>query len=155
MGTIGLCPERAATVPPSTDPRYWHELPNAPSVGTVLGRRDALPDGQATLSTVEAAPSTPTTPPFRVLLLRSGPEVKAYVNRCAHFGVPLAAKQEQLLFQPHVSITCNVHYARYRWTDGVCDHGECVGEALLAIPVRVDAQGQICIAPASPDASAP
>jgi len=142
-------------MPSPQDPRFWHELPHAPTVGTVLGHRDALPDGQATLSTVETAPSTPTAPPFRVLLLRSGPEVKAYVNRCAHFGVPLAAKQEQLIFQPHVSITCNVHYARYRWTDGVCDYGECVGEALLAIPVVVDAQGRICIAPGNPDASAP
>ena len=84
--------------------------------------------------------------PFRVLLLRSGEEVKAYVNRCAHFGVPLAARQEQLLFKPHVSITCNVHYARYRWADGVCESGDCEGESLIAIPVVVDAQGHIRIA---------
>ncbi len=143
---------------PSTDPRFWYELPNAPAVGTVLGQRDALPDGQATLSTVDtiaSAPSTSAARPFRLLLLRSGPEVKAYVNRCAHFGVPLAAKQEHLLFQAHVSVTCNVHYARYRWADGVCDHGECVGESLMAIPVVVDAQGQICIAPGQADAGAP
>lgn len=143
---------------PRTDPRFWYELPNAPAVGTVLGHRDMLPDGQATLSTIDTIatdPSTPAARPFRLLLLRSGSEIKAYVNRCAHFGVPLAAKQEHLLFQPHISVTCNVHYARYRWADGVCDQGECVGESLLAIPVEVDAQGQICIAPASTDTSAP
>jgi nitrite reductase/ring-hydroxylating ferredoxin subunit len=87
--------------------------------------------------------------PFKILLLRSGSEIKAFANRCAHFGVPLAAQQEQLKFQPHTSITCNVHYARYRWSDGICDKGECEGEALIAIPVQVDAQGRICIAPAA------
>jgi nitrite reductase/ring-hydroxylating ferredoxin subunit len=106
----------------------------------VLGHRDALPDGQATMYTL-AGPQ-----PFPVLLLRSGEEVKVYANRCAHFGVPLAAKQEQLLFKPHISITCNVHYARYRWADGVCESGECEGESLIAIPVVVNAQGQIRIA---------
>jgi nitrite reductase/ring-hydroxylating ferredoxin subunit len=106
----------------------------------VLGQRHTLPDGQPLMSTVEGQP------PFPVLLLRSGDEVKAYANRCAHFGVPLAAKQELLLFKPHISITCNVHYARYRWADGVCESGDCEGESLIAIPVVVDAQGQICIA---------
>jgi nitrite reductase/ring-hydroxylating ferredoxin subunit len=68
------------------------------------------------------------------------------VNRCAHFGVPLAARQDLLIFKPHTSISCNVHYARYRWSDGVCESGDCVGEALLPIPVQVDAQGHICMA---------
>ena len=86
--------------------------------------------------------------PFRYLLLRSGDTVHAYVNRCAHFGVPLAAKPEQLIFKPHASISCNVHYARYRWSDGFCESGDCAGESLLPIPVVVDAQGQICIAAA-------
>jgi nitrite reductase/ring-hydroxylating ferredoxin subunit len=84
--------------------------------------------------------------PFRVLLLRSGPNVRAFVNRCAHFGVPLAQRQDLLIFQPHTSITCNVHYARYRWNDGVCIAGDCEGESLLPIPVTVDATGRICIA---------
>jgi len=50
-------------------------------------------------------------------------DVRAYVNRCAHFGVPLAAQQDLLKFQPHVRITCNVHYAHYRWSDGLCTGG--------------------------------
>ena len=87
--------------------------------------------------------------PFKTLLLRSGTEIKAYANRCAHFGVPLAVTQEHLIFQPHTSITCNVHYARYRWSDGVCERGECAGEALIAIPVQMDAQGYIRIVEAA------
>ena len=60
--------------------------------------------------------------PFK-LLLRNGLDVTAFANRCAHFGVPLTSKQSQLIFTPLVSITCNVHYARYRWADGVCEAG--------------------------------
>jgi nitrite reductase/ring-hydroxylating ferredoxin subunit len=86
------------------------------------------------------------SPTFRVLLLRSADTVHAFVNRCAHFGVPLAARQEQLLFKPHQSITCNVHYARFRWSDGACESGECAGTGLLSIPVEQDASGTIRIA---------
>jgi nitrite reductase/ring-hydroxylating ferredoxin subunit len=87
-------------------------------------------------------------PPYRVLLLRSGNAVKAYVNRCAHFGVPLANRPELLIYKPHASISCNVHYARYRWDDGYCESGDCAGESLLPIPVVMDEAGQIFIAPA-------
>ena len=61
-------------------------------------------------------------------------------------GVPLAERQDLLIFQPHTSVTCNVHYARYRWDDGVCIAGDCEGESLLPIPVTVDDAGRICIA---------
>ncbi|MDR7308382.1 Rieske 2Fe-2S domain-containing protein [Rhodoferax saidenbachensis] len=117
---------------------------HTPAAGTVLGRLDALADGSATMGELPA-PDALTHKPFRYLLLRSGDTVKAYENRCAHFGVPLAARQDLLIFQPHASISCNVHYARYRWSDGVCESGDCVGEALPAIAVQLDAQGNICM----------
>ncbi len=125
-------------------PIPWRQLPGAPAAGTALLPLDQLPEGQARLHTI--APASPADPALRILLLRSGPEVKAYANRCAHFGVPLAAKQEQLIFVPHVSLTCNVHYARYRWSDGSCESGECEGESLTPVPVQVDATGIVCVA---------
>ncbi len=121
----------------SETPRHWFDVAHAPPPGTPLGTRDALADGQARLHSVGE---------FKLLLLRSGSEVKAYVNRCAHFGVPLAARQEHLIYTAHASLSCNVHYARYRWSDGLCTAGDCEGESLLAIPVDVDAHGNICIA---------
>jgi nitrite reductase/ring-hydroxylating ferredoxin subunit len=135
-------PLHSATVPP-----VWHTLPHAPAPGTLLGQRDALPDGQVLLHQVFAASDAAQQNPFRILLLRSGAQVLAYVNRCAHFGVPLAAKQEHMQFVPHVSLSCNVHYARYRWSDGVCDRGDCEGDALSPIPLEVDATGAIRIVP--------
>lgn len=130
---------------------------HTPAAGTVLGRMDALADGSASMLEL-SAPDAQAQKPFRYLLLRSGGTVKAYENRCAHFGVPLAARQDLLIFKPHLSVSCNVHYARYRWSDGVCESGDCVGESLPPIPVRVDAQGTIRIAdtwPATHETIAP
>lgn len=126
-------------------PMHWHEQPNAPALGALLGRVQDLTDGEARMLEWRDTATAPDKP-FRYLLLRSGSAVHAYVNRCAHFGVPLAQKQEQLLFQPHTSLTCNVHYARYDWTSGRCLGGDCDGEGLLPIPVAVDTLGQITIA---------
>ncbi len=120
-------------------------LDPTPPPGTLLGHRDALPDGIPQMQ--QLATGAGADQPFRYLLLRSGGVVTAFVNRCAHFGVPLAARQDLLKFEPHVSISCNVHYARYRWADGVCDWGDCEGESLLPIPVTVEAGGTIRIAP--------
>lgn len=126
-------------------PLHWHQLPHAPAPGTALGHIDALPDGQATLRELDTGGDPSQT--FRLLLLRSGNEVRAFVNRCAHFGVPLAAKQSQLIYQPHTSITCNVHYARYRWADGSCESGECAGESLVSVPLSQSADGLLAIDP--------
>ena len=124
---------------------HWSTLPNAPAPGSaLLCDRDALPDGQATLWELDTGGSPGQ--PFRLLLLRNGEQVTAFANRCAHFGVPLAAKQSQLIFTPLTSITCNVHYARYRWADGVCEEGECIGESLIPIPLHLSDSGALSIA---------
>ena len=133
-------------VPMSSPPTHWHTLANAPAPGALLGQLQNLVDGEARMLEC-SGPWAATDPPFRYLLLRSGATVHAYVNRCAHFGVPLAQKQEHLLFQAHTSLTCNVHYARYDWSSGRCLGGDCDGEGLLPIPVALDAQGEIRIAP--------
>jgi nitrite reductase/ring-hydroxylating ferredoxin subunit len=82
---------------------------------------------------------------FRLILLRSGDAVFGHVNRCAHFGVPLAEKIQQLIFTPHESIACNVHYARYDWRHGTCLRGDCDGEGLLTVPLEI-VTGEVRIA---------
>ncbi len=110
----------------------WKDILGAPNYGTVLARLDDIPDGGACILSLKN-----DTDPFGIILLRSGHKVFAYVNRCAHFGVPLATNVEHLYIKPHQSITCSVHYARYRWHDGICEQGECEGELLLRIPVAI------------------
>jgi nitrite reductase/ring-hydroxylating ferredoxin subunit len=130
----------------TTPPIHWSTLPNAPAPGTALRcNRHALPDGQATLWELDTGGSGPDRA-FKLILLRCGAQVTAFVNRCAHFGVPLAAKQSQLIFTPLTSITCNVHYARYRWADGTCDGGECEGEGLVPVPLHIADDGALSIA---------
>jgi nitrite reductase/ring-hydroxylating ferredoxin subunit len=137
------------TTPPNRI--QWFELPHAPAVGAQLTTLDELPDGQATLVALD----TGADQPFRLLLTRTGLEVKAFVNRCAHFGVPLAAKQAQLIFKPNLSVSCNVHYARYRWSDGVCEFGDCAGESLIALPLDIAPNGLVCIAQTGGPMAAP
>jgi nitrite reductase/ring-hydroxylating ferredoxin subunit len=56
------------------------------------------------------------------------------------------ATRLQLIFKPHETMTCNVHYAKYRWSDGLCTSGDCLGESLTAVPVQVNAAGMVEIA---------
>ena len=128
-------------------PPEWHTLPDAPAPGTVLLHRDAVQDGQVLMHSVAADPAKPQAKAFQLLLLRSGDQITAFANRCAHFGVPLAARQEHMIFEPHTSLTCNVHYARFRWSDGVCERGDCEGDALTPVPLHIDADGQVRIGP--------
>lgn len=129
----------------------WQDLPNAPALGSVLCTTAELPASGAHLVQFAAAPGSR---PFGVVVLSHAGSVRAYANRCAHFGVPLAAKVEQLPMEPGVSLSCNVHYARYRWDDGVCDRGDCEGERLLPMALEIDAQGVVRLAHTSEVASA-
>ena len=132
------------------EPKLWSDLTNAPPNGTCLGRLNDLADSGATMLELPVPANAAQSNPFRYLLLRDGANVKAYVNRCAHFGVPLAARQDLLIFKPLASVSCNLHYARYRWSDGVCESGDCEGESLLAIPLQLQDNGDICIAATHP-----
>ena len=118
----------------------WRRHPDLPPTGSVLCRLDEIPDGGGHVLAFGDGDE-----PLRILLLRSGDAVSAWHNRCPHFGMPLAVRDDLLIVKAHVSVKCNVHYARFRWHDGVCDDGECVGEGLAPIPVRCCGDA-ICLA---------
>ena len=126
-------------------PARWFDLPHAPAPGSPVGALHTFADGQATM--VELAAAQEGSPAFKLLVLRDGAAVHAFANRCAHFGVPLAARQAQLIQKPLKSLTCNVHYARYAWATGACEAGECDGEALSPVPLIQDADGMLRIGP--------
>lgn len=116
----------------STAPLSWKDLPGAPAPGTPLAKLSDIADGEVLLVSLESGQQ-----PFLAILLRSGEKAYAYVNRCAHIGVPLATQAQYLYAKPHQTFSCSVHYARYRWEDGFCISGDCEGESLLKIPVEV------------------
>lgn len=74
---------------------------------------------------------------IRLLLLRSGDNCFAYINRCPHFGVPLATVDSQLILEANRWVKCNVHYSRFRWQDGYCEAGECEGESLQKVALDI------------------
>jgi nitrite reductase/ring-hydroxylating ferredoxin subunit len=113
--------------------------PHRPAADTVLCQLSDLPDGGGRVFSFG-----PDDNPFRLILLRSGETVIAWHNRCPHFGQPLALKDEWLILKPHTTLSCNVHYARFRWHDGVCESGDCEGESLTAVPVSIR-DGQVLI----------
>lgn len=108
-------------------------MPHKPVPGTLVCDLDKLPDGAARMFVLSGDAGE-----FRLLVLRSGDRCIGYENRCPHFGVPLAACDEQLIFKPHLSVSCNTHYARFRWEDGFCESGDCAGESLVAVPLVVN-----------------
>lgn len=100
-----------------------------------LCRVDELADGSARL--IDLNDTAGNGAPPSVVLLRSGTTVHAFANVCPHFGVALAKRQEHLIFKPHLSISCNNHYARFRWSDGYCEFGDCEGESLKPVAVEL------------------
>jgi nitrite reductase/ring-hydroxylating ferredoxin subunit len=81
---------------------------------------------------------------LNLLVLRGRDGCYGYINRCPHFGVPLATCDAQLIYEPNRWIKCNVHYARFRWHDGFCEAGECEGESLISVPLEVN-NGKVSI----------
>jgi nitrite reductase/ring-hydroxylating ferredoxin subunit len=130
-------------MPPTSSPQHWFEVPHAPAAGTAVAHRDDLTDGEPKMLELDTGGGP--AKPFRLVLLRDGEQVTAFVNRCPHFGVPLATQQSQLIFAPKVSLTCNVHYTRFRWSDGLCEAGQCAGDRLLAVPLAVADDGRVQI----------
>jgi nitrite reductase/ring-hydroxylating ferredoxin subunit len=127
----------------------WFEFPGAPAPGTYLCTLADIPDGGVKMLSFESKlneeqPTNRTTA-LGILLLRSGTSLRAYLNHCAHFGVALSKTQTHLIYTPHVSISCNIHYARYRWDDGYCEQGDCAGKSLVPVPLAVGEDGRIFI----------
>jgi nitrite reductase/ring-hydroxylating ferredoxin subunit len=108
-----------------------------PVPGTVVCRLDELPDGAGRMFSFGEGDEV-----FRVLVLRSGDTVLGYENRCPHFGIPFAQRDEHLIVKAGESFSCNTHYARFRWRDGYCDLGDCEGESVPAVALTV-ADGEI------------
>lgn len=118
--------------------------PHAPSAGTVICRLGEIPDGTGREFRFGGADDTDHKP-FRLIVVRRGLEAWAYVNQCAHFLVPLNVLSDYT-FVDRGHIVCQVHYARYAMDSGACVRGDCEGESLISIPIRIDADHQVIIA---------
>jgi nitrite reductase/ring-hydroxylating ferredoxin subunit len=67
---------------------------------------------------------------------RRGGDLRVFVNVCPHFR--LALNYEPGVFKVYGEmLVCAHHYSVFRFADGQCVEGQCVGEPLEAVPFRV------------------
>lgn len=64
--------------------------------------------------------------------------VFAYLNRCPHWAVDLDLGDGRFYAKDIDRIYCKNHGALFRVSDGVCDHGPCLGRALDSFSVELD-----------------
>jgi nitrite reductase/ring-hydroxylating ferredoxin subunit len=97
-----------------------------------LCRLDEIEDGGAREFAPEAGRFT------GVFAVRRGVEVVVYENSCPHVGVPLNWAPDRFLDARRQHILCGTHGALFRIEDGVCIKGPCMGDALTAVPHRLE-----------------
>ena len=73
---------------------------------------------------------------FAGFVVRTGDEVRGYVDSCPHAGWPLSALDDRYLTRDARHILCAGHGALFRLT-GECVAGPCAGDRLAEWPVRV------------------
>ena len=106
--------------------------------GTVLCALDELADGQGLPFELGPEPDV-----LRIVVVRAGDLVRAYLNCCPHFRIPLDVGRGVKTFRQH--ILCVNHYAVFRFEDGYCIDGPCKGSALTPIAVEVR-DGRVALA---------
>lgn len=79
-----------------------------------------------------------------VIIVRDGRRVQAFRNVCPHNGSPLAKGYRGYTLERDgaLMLRCTVHNARFGLDGGTCTHGPCPGEALTAVPIRIE-QGRV------------
>jgi nitrite reductase/ring-hydroxylating ferredoxin subunit len=108
----------------------WRSHDFAPSSGQILCAVEEIPDGHCKeIRYGEGAYG------FSVLVHRSCAQVKAYVNRCPHFSLPLNNLPGQFVMMEGERVMCAFHGAVFRLEDGYCEAGP--AETAFLEPVEV------------------
>lgn len=74
---------------------------------------------------------------FHGFVVRRGDQVRGWVDRCPHAGLPLARSLDDYLTPKKDLIACAWHGALFRPDDGLCVGGPCSGASLTPWPVVV------------------
>ena len=74
----------------------------------------------------------------RLIVVRQGDGVKAYINLCPHIGSRVVGDVGQFLDPEDPTLLfCDSHAALFRIEDGVCVEGPCEGDKLFPADVTV------------------
>lgn len=74
---------------------------------------------------------------FDMFLVRTGHQVRAYVNECPHAFTPLDTWPDRFLTQDETRIICSTHAALFRIEDGYCTSGPCAGKSLIPLAIEI------------------
>lgn len=80
---------------------------------------------------------------FRMLIVRHGGGVRAYINSCPHYSLPLNHRPNEFLTRKGDRIMCRQHLALFAIEDGACLDGACEGKGLERVPVTLRPDGII------------
>jgi len=116
----------------------WDQRRFAPPLGTVLCSDKDLVEGQAKEFTFGEGKR-----PFSMIMHRHKGNVRAWVNACPHFQLPLNAQPDRFLNKNATKLTCAHHYARFNPESGECIEGPCMGDKLLPVPVSLEGQSWV------------
>jgi nitrite reductase/ring-hydroxylating ferredoxin subunit len=97
-----------------------------------LGPLDIVVDGRARGFVLEMRAGR-----FHGFVVRRGEEVRGYVDRCPHMGLPLARDLDEYVTPNGDLLMCSWHGAMFRIEDGLCVGGPCGGARLGLWPVAV------------------
>ena len=92
--------------------------------------RAAEPDWPAAISIATASP---------------GGTYHAYLNSCPHVGTPLDLWENEFLSEDGRVLICATHGAVFDPPTGRCIAGPCAGDALTALPLRLEG-GSVIVA---------
>lgn len=118
----------------------WWDLPNAPENGEYLGKLSELSEGG-----IHEVIFGEGKEAFRIIMMKQDNGVKAYLNRCPHFGVAMNTQQNTFLLLPEHRLMCAIHCAVFQMSDGLCVDGPVKGDHLNAIDTIVDTKGNIVV----------
>ncbi len=74
---------------------------------------------------------------FAGFVVRRGDDVRGYIDRCPHAGMPLALMGDRFLTRENDLILCSSHGALFRIDDGLCVAGPCEGRTLWPWAIEV------------------
>ena len=101
----------------------------------ILGAAELAPGQSRTFEFEQGAGQVPG---FLLCHVRAG--LVAYLNRCPHWSVDLDLGDGRFYAEDIDRIYCKNHGALFRVSDGVCDHGPCVGKSLVSCVVELEGQ---------------
>lgn len=106
----------------------WQEHPDCPSEGTRLCALNDIPDQGGREVCFGSGKEN-----FKILLLRRADQVWTYLNFCPHFSLPLNYEPQTFVTFEDL-IMCAHHTAFFKFDDGKCVDGPCVGDGLIPLP---------------------